>query len=32
LEGITEARPNGGHDDWANYYVGMWVHASDTFQ
>jgi hypothetical protein len=23
LEGITEARPNGGHDDWANYYVGM---------
>jgi hypothetical protein len=22
-EGVTAARPNGGHDDWANYYVGM---------
>ncbi len=23
LAGVTEARPNGGHDDWASYYVGM---------
>lgn len=23
LEGTTEARPDGGCDDWANYYVGM---------
>ena len=22
-EGVTEARPIGGHDDWAYYYVAM---------